>query len=217
MISNSISSLPVLQVPGCSMLWREVIEDWQLEPLSQKLAVNRSSLLRLTQKKAKTSGLSNSCLYFSLCDDEKILGFTVFHFYPGKTNKAVLTNIYQEKAQGFEAALPTIIAALTIQFTLGSLLITNSDGSSVKTLEPHQKKELLVFDNCKPDVSARRYQSLHLEAQLWFKANQNEEFAKNLRYLQIRKIRRGRVSKSPNSRRPFLARLFRPKIDDSLL
>lgn len=75
-------------------------------------------------------------------------------------------------------------------------------------------KSLLTFHRSRHEAVRKPY--LQASRDQWMEKFQGEDFVKTLHFLQIRKIRRDKAHKKNPPKRGLLARLFRPRIEDSI-
>ena len=212
----SIPSLPRLRVPDLELYWSECnqfSESKELLAVSGLLGRCKSSFSKRTQNKKSKRCSPTASLRFVLTSADQLAAAAEVDIYGGKVKKASLS--VQACSASLDQALPTLVCALIIQYDLDSLLIAEPDDALLPNLEPKTHVDMLVLTRDGQSYRSQRQIGWRIEASAWLQANQHSAHVRQLRFLQIRKIRRRRQEAQPTRKRAFLSRLFRPKIEDS--
>lgn len=229
----SISSFPSFQVPGfevkwtSSSLWDEALFTYYHHATRQALGQILKSPKSYRNTLDQSAGLIGQLILETVHDgNRQALGWAEIQLYSHRFSTAYL--FYQVDAancEGLEAAIGSLVSSCFFNLNCDQLrLITNAE-SNLKLPQWVQLDELVCLPQ-QPGLSLlinAKLDFIHLHTQTmskgeWQRLASAQRYYQSLDFLRKRRERQEKIaekSKHKRRKRSFMARLFRPKIDDS--
>ncbi|NRA67499.1 MAG: hypothetical protein HRU19_23665 [Pseudobacteriovorax sp.] len=218
---NSLPPLTAVNVPSTHFKWIDAQQiDHFLPQHSYTKTLNNLLMQNNLKTLAKRSGLRDGLQKnFLLLEKNDIKMIVSVEILAGKSRRATIDITHSNHDPlPMQSCLLTLIHSVSIWYDIDSMLVPptiNLQADSDSTII--RQKRIGVIKKSGSRYALEKADRLEIAVKSWQLSEQSSPELSSLRYLQIRRIRHKKKSETPPPlRRGILARLFRPKISDSL-
>ncbi len=215
MTKTIITPIPDLKVPSSPLYWIGK-DSWP--PIAHQFYLNSTrafSSLTIMKRppiyKYEKSRWQHQVFEFILKGENQLLSWCEVQLFGGKIRQGLFfSNLADFSAGDKNTTIGLLITAAIINYDIDIIKIMDESLS----FPLGELKSYLTFSRGSQRPLRKNY--LELSREQWMERFQGEDFVRSLRFLQIRKIRQKNTKKNPPKKRGLIARIFRPRIEDSI-